>query len=253
MISHGAWHTPEHYADLVDQLHTAGFSKVLCPQHLSATTVLPFPESATLDHDTSQMHQIVKQVVEDGHPVILLMHSWGGVVGNNASDGLLWPQRQAQGLPGGIVHLVYFSAFVMPAGTNMVAPFSGNIPPWIDEDPETHAIAFKDLKTACYNHIQDDAVAQYWLDKTVLCPGRLLRDVQTFAPYEYIGSGLDATYLVLRDDYELKSYIQEGMATLLGESRRMEYLDSGHCAMIGNAKEIADVVKQAWAFTQSRG
>lgn len=254
MISHGAWHTPEHYAHLTQYLHTVGFAKVLCPQHLSAKTTVPFPETASLEYDTLQLYETVRSVVDLGHPVILLMHSYGGVVGNNATDGFLRPQRKARGLQGGIVHLVYFSAFVMPAGTSMVTPFNGSVPPWIAEDPELHAIGFKDPRNACYNHIQDDKVAQHWLEKTVLCPARVMRDVQTFAPYEHIGPDLHATYLVCRDDYELKSYVQEGMATLLGESRRMRYLDSGHCAMIGNAKDIAGVVKEAWDSTfQSYG
>jgi hypothetical protein len=87
-----------------------------------------------------------------------------------------------------------------------------------------------------------DGKAQNWLEMTILCPASVVKDIQTYTSYEHIGNGVDATYLVCSGDKELKVPIQEGIATLLGPTRRMEYCDAGHCCMIGYGKVIAYVV-----------
>ena len=180
------------------------------------------------------------------------MHSYGGVVGTNGLDGLLWPQRQAKGLQGGVVGLIWMAAFVLPLGACLNTPYGGDSIPFLDYDNENDLIRMQNPRQAFYGHIESDEEAQKWLDLTVLCPAQINRDVQEFVPYEYIGRGVDATYLVCTRDKELNTQVQEGMATMLGESRRMEYCDAGHCAMIGYADTIAVVVENAWTFTKSR-
>ena len=181
----------------------------------------------------------------------MLAHSYGAVVTNNAMNGLLLPQRKAGHHEGGVVHLVYMAALVTPAGTRMVDPFDGKLAPWLDEDVENGIIHMRDARNAFYGHLSDEE-AQKWLDKTVYCPASINRDVMNYAPYEHVGKGVDATYLVCERDRELTVPIQEGMASLLGESRRMEYCDAGHCCMIGYAETIANVVDRCWKATEER-
>ena len=246
VIVHGAWHTPEHYEDLVSHLWNKGFEDVHCPPLPSQTATLPLPPTANLEHDTLLIRQTIQPLVDQGRYVIVLMHSYGGIVGNNSLDGFLLPQRKALDREGGVVHLVYMAAFVSPLESTRVDPFDGKPAPWLEEDVENGIVHMKDPRHAFYGHIDSDAEAQAWLDKTVYCPSRILRDPQTYVPYDHIGSGVDATYLVCRRDKELKVPMQEGMATLLGDSRRLEYCDAGHCCMIGYAETIADVVNRAW-------
>ena len=248
MISHGSWHIPEHYEDLIAYLKMT-FKHVVCPRLPSATTTLPLPDTANLKHDTAAIRRAVTELADEGRPVVLLMHSYGGVVGNNAVDGLLWPQRQAERKSGGVVHLVYNSAFVIPAGTAIWTPFNDEIPPWLYEN-EDGTLWMNDPSNAFYSHIEDETEAKKWLDKTVLCPSSVMKDVSDYAPYELVGSGVDATYIVNRGDFEAKAEVQEMMATLLGDSRRMAYIDSGHCSMIGHAAELAKAVGDAWEVSK---
>lgn len=57
------------------------------------------------------------------------MHSYGGLVGSNACENLLWGDRQGKGLKGGIVCIVYMAAFVIPSGTATFDPFGEEVPP----------------------------------------------------------------------------------------------------------------------------
>ncbi|KAK5175280.1 uncharacterized protein LTR77_000418 [Saxophila tyrrhenica] len=252
VLCHGAWHIPRHYADVVTHLNSKGFTRVHVPRLPSATDTLPLPPTANLAHDTAEIRSTIQALVEEGQQVVLLMHSYGGVVGSNALDGLLWPQRQAKGLPGGVIHLIYMAAFVIPAGTSLTTPFEGEMMPWLTEDTENGIIHMNDPRHAFYEHIESDAEAQEWLDMTVLCPSSVVRDTLQCAPYERIGQGVDATYLVCSQDKELTVPVQEAMATLLGDTRTMEYCDAGHCVMLGYAETIADVVGRAYQRSRVR-
>ncbi|KAL2293616.1 hypothetical protein FJTKL_05468 [Diaporthe vaccinii] len=44
------------------------------------------------------------------------MHSYGGVVGSSSIAGLTKKDRQDKGLPGGISHLFYISAYMLAKG-----------------------------------------------------------------------------------------------------------------------------------------
>lgn len=246
VMVHGAWHVPEHYEDLVDHLKSQGFD-THCPRLPTAVDKLPVPETASMPHDTATVQSTIQGLVEKGKKIILLMHSYGGVVGTNSLNGLLWPQRQSQNLPGGVVGVVYMAAFVIPVGTCLNTPFGGDNVPWLDYDKENDVIHIQNPRQAFYGHIESDEEAKKWLDLTVYCPARVNRGVLEFAPYDHIGKGVDATYLVCRRDKDLDPEAQKEMATLLGESRTMEYSDAGHCAMVGGYEgEIVDVVKRAW-------
>ena len=222
---------------------------MFCPRLPSATEILPLPATANLEHDTALIRDTLKFLANSGRDILVLMHSYGGVVGTNALENLLAAQRRSQGLFGGVKHIVYMAAFVQPAGTRLTDPFNGNPPPWLDEDTEKDIVHMQTPRHAFYGHIESDNEAQNWLDMTVMCPSSVLRDAQSYAPYEYVGHGLDATYLVCSRDKELNAQVQEGMATLLGPDRHMEHCDAGHCCMIGYGSVIADVMDRAWTRT----
>ncbi|KAK4503867.1 hypothetical protein PRZ48_004782 [Zasmidium cellare] len=246
VIVHGSWHTPQHYTLLTSALKSKGFANVQCPRLPSAVDKLPIPPNANLANDTLEIHQQVESLADAGHPILLILHSYGGVVGGNALNDLLWPQRQAANKPGGVVHLVYAAAFIIPANTSLLTPFDGNMVPWLDEDTVNGTIEHPDPREANYNDIKDDAKAQEWLDMCVLCPASVVRDETSSDPYEHIGKGVDATYLVCKGDTRLTMAAQEKMAELLGEKRVMMYCEAGHCPMITQPGILAEVVMEAW-------
>ncbi|KAK3056941.1 hypothetical protein LTR09_001979 [Extremus antarcticus] len=237
VLVHGSWHIPEHYQETVDAIRSKGFKDVYCPHLPSSTTTLPLPATANLAHDTAEIRSVIQSLVDSGSQVILLMHSYGGIVGTNALSTLLYPQRRAAGLPGGVTHLIYLASFVLPLGTSLSTPWGDTLMPWLTEDVEDGVIHMKDPRNAFYAHIESDAEAQKWLDLTVLCPKSVIRDCLEYVPYE---------------DKELKVEVQQGMAELLGEARTMEYCDAGHCAMLGYGETIADVVWRASRRTEAR-
>ncbi|KAI4279505.1 MAG: hypothetical protein LQ337_000206 [Flavoplaca oasis] len=51
---------------------------------------------------------------------IIVTHSYKGTVGSNAISGLEAAHRKAEGEKGGIVHLVFISAYAAPLGSSLV-------------------------------------------------------------------------------------------------------------------------------------
>lgn len=109
-----------------------------------------------------------------------------------------------------------------------------------------------DPRKSHYGDIKDDKEAQKWLDLCVLCPGSVIKDETTSDPLRFVGKGLDATYLVCRRDYRLKTEVQEGMASLLGDEREVVYCDAGHGPMVSFSERVAEVVMRAWMKSKKR-
>ncbi|PLB44951.1 alpha/beta-hydrolase [Aspergillus steynii IBT 23096] len=118
VLVHGAWHQPSSYSSFTTALRRLGH-EVHVPRLLSMNGTRP--PNAGLEEDSDLIRTYVESLVSAGREVLVLLHSYGGQVGTNAlSDGLGVTTRRAQGLPGGIVQLVYIAGFAVTEGTSMV-------------------------------------------------------------------------------------------------------------------------------------
>ncbi|PYI26788.1 alpha/beta-hydrolase [Aspergillus indologenus CBS 114.80] len=117
VLVHGAWHQPSSYSLFTTALRRLGH-EVHVPRLLSMNGARP--ANAGLEEDSDLIRTYVESLVSAGREVLVLLHSYGGQVGTNAlSDGLGVTARRAQGLPGGIVQLVYIAGFAVTEGISM--------------------------------------------------------------------------------------------------------------------------------------
>ena len=103
VLVHGAWHAPEHYSDFVQHLQRTGF-EVFCP--LLPTCDEAKQLTADMFADAQVVRDQVIPLMDKSREVIMLLHSYGGVVGTEAAKGLSANERATRGLKGGIVHLI---------------------------------------------------------------------------------------------------------------------------------------------------
>ena len=110
----GAWHQPSCF-DLIRQaLHRRGY----------ATYAVSYPSvgyqtDKTLSDDTIALRQVLEKVVNTGAEVVLVLHSYGGTVGSNAVAELGIHERARQGKDGGVIMVVYMTAFAIPKGKSL--------------------------------------------------------------------------------------------------------------------------------------
>lgn len=62
----------------------------------------------------SQIREFLLPYVEQGRKVVVIGHSYGGLVAHQAVVGLTLEQRLAQGLTGGVTSIVFIAALTKP-------------------------------------------------------------------------------------------------------------------------------------------
>jgi hypothetical protein len=127
----GAWHGPESFDAVASLLTSAGYAYegVTKP---SSTLEPPFPTS--IDADVEAIRTAVLKAADAGNDVVLVLHSYGGIPGSEASKGLSKEERAKDGKKGGIVRLVYVTAFAIPEGVSMRVAAGGEFAPWCQLD-----------------------------------------------------------------------------------------------------------------------
>lgn len=121
----GAWHSPSHFDLVTTRLRSAGYpTQSLCLPSVGS----PNPEEVSTTTDAEYILQnVLRPLVDSGKDVVLVMHSYGGIPGSAAAIGLSKAERDAVGLPGGIIGIVLIAAFIIREGERCV---SGDYPEW---------------------------------------------------------------------------------------------------------------------------
>lgn len=128
VLAPGAWHTPDCYQIVQDKLHAQGWET----RAVAYPSVGAEPPTKGAFDDAAAVRAEVQALADQGRQVILVGHSYGGLVICEASKGLGYKQRKAEGKEGGIVLLVFLSAFVVPKGLSLIKMLGGNPLPWMD-------------------------------------------------------------------------------------------------------------------------
>ncbi len=125
LLVQGSFQSPIVYQQLAQSLQALGFVTVH-PQLPSCTdTDNPnFPKTTLVDDALAVRLELTRQVEYEGKTVLVAMHSYGGLVGSEAiPEDLSYAKRQSLGLPGGVVHLFYYCAFILDKGQSVLGVF----------------------------------------------------------------------------------------------------------------------------------
>lgn len=129
LIMPGTWHLPSAYDVLKNHLEDAGCVVRVQPLlSLDATE----PNSATCQADVDFARQRLLHLIEEnGQDILVVCHSYGGIVGAGAARGLSKKTRQENGKSGGVLGLVFITAFVIPEGVSLGEFMGGKGAPYI--------------------------------------------------------------------------------------------------------------------------
>ena len=123
LIVPGAFQRPIVYNALKLRLESLGYPTVhaLLPTCGDAGDI-NFPSLTLLD-DAKAVQKILKQLVErDQKTVMVVMHSYGGLVGSEAiRESMSHIKRGKDGLMGGVIRLFFISAFLLDPGQSVLA------------------------------------------------------------------------------------------------------------------------------------
>ena len=125
IVVQGSFQVPEVYARLVQGLVAQGYPTIHPELPSCSNTESPdFPQLSLVDDALAIRTELTRQIEYKGKTVMMVMHSYGGLVGSEATtEELSYTKRQAQGLPGGVIHLFFYSAFLLNEGQSVLNTF----------------------------------------------------------------------------------------------------------------------------------
>lgn len=121
----GAFAPPSSLAPLTAALHRAGL-----PTHTAPLPSFnpPDPRTASVAADVASVRAALAPLVAHGSNVLVVAHSYGGLVAGGAAAGL----TTARGT--GVVGLVFLAAMMAHEGQSLAQMFGGAMPPVVQTD-----------------------------------------------------------------------------------------------------------------------
>ncbi len=123
LVAHGSWHTAETYDLFKTALEKRGY-EVTIP---SLPTTRPAGVDKVLSDDCHLFRHELQQLIDQGREVVVVMHSYGGMVGAGSVRGL----EKKLDSRGGIVALVFMTCFIPGPTGGLADGVGGHLPPWI--------------------------------------------------------------------------------------------------------------------------
>lgn len=102
------------YYPIQDAIKAQGYECFV--NNLPSASRNPPEEPATLEDDAVFIRGVIEKIADQGKDIVVIAHSYGGVVATEAAKGVVKADRQANGKRGGIVKIAYLSAIVLPVG-----------------------------------------------------------------------------------------------------------------------------------------
>jgi pimeloyl-ACP methyl ester carboxylesterase len=103
----GAFHTPDYYNPVRSLLEAKGYVT-------EAVSLLSLGDStSSMADDAAAIRAVTSKLADEGHQVVLVMHSYGGILGTESAKELGCGLRRKAGKTGGIVALIYLAAYFL--------------------------------------------------------------------------------------------------------------------------------------------
>ncbi|KAL3257837.1 hypothetical protein ABHI18_006507 [Aspergillus niger] len=234
----GAWHSPECYRRVIDQLEAAGYETDLV--HLPS--VGPTQHLPDFSADVAEIRSHLEHLVDAGKKVVLVVHSYGGVPSNEAVKGLDCASRQSNSQAGGVAHIFFCCSFIIPEGKSLLGAFGGNDLPWFNVSADRLEVNPDRPDEIFYNDMSEEDVRAA---VSSLKPHsyRTFRSLCTYAAWKEVPS----TYLYCATDAAIPLELQRMMVEdwAAGYSIRTEFLDASHSPFLSKPTEVTAAIRRA--------
>ncbi|KAG9203521.1 hypothetical protein G6514_002889 [Epicoccum nigrum] len=229
----GAWHTPTCYTPLLTHLHSLGYPTATA----ALPSVGPSPGLSTWAADIASIISVLAPLVDAGKRVIVAAHSYGSLPAGEAIKKFLSCDREARGETGGVAHLVYISAFVLPAGAALMDALGGQDLPWFKVSDDKSNVYPVNPQEVFYN---DLAAGEQERHSKALEPFSyaMFKQKTSWAPWERVA----VSYVFCTLDGAIPLQVQRGMVQRAGGRWREVVLEAGHSPFLSRVGETAEAI-----------
>ncbi|OJD32277.1 uncharacterized protein BKCO1_3900087 [Diplodia corticola] len=237
----GAWHTPDCFDIVREQLHQRGWAT----EGVAYPSVGAEPPTKGLAEDAAAVRATLQRLADEAKEIVLVVHSYGGLVGQNAIEGLGFHQRQKAGKKGGVIMFVYLTAFVAPKGATIKAMLGGQFLPWMKFDGD---YCRADTPEQVFYHDVEAEGQKKAVGRLQHNSARIFTDEVTYEPWHEV----PCMYFFCETDQALPLPIQQAMAKALGD-KAVTYTSVGsHSPFLSQPKEVVDGLEFAAKAGQER-
>lgn len=241
VLVHGAWHSVDCFDLLRGELHKGGWPTE-APAHPSpganSSTTVGTAENA------AAIRKVLQRLCDEGKEIVVVAHSYGGATSSCAVEGLGSKQRAAAGQHGGVLLLVYLTAFVIPKGVSILEASGGTLPPWQKlQGSFVHAVTPEDV----FYHDVPPSMGKKFIRLLRPEPLKIFEDKITYEPWHDI----KCAYICCDDDRAIPLLVQEEMAALLGPDSAVFHIKASHSPFLSNPHLVANHIEQAVTGTLS--
>ncbi|TAQ90333.1 hypothetical protein B7494_g1354 [Chlorociboria aeruginascens] len=243
----GAWHTPETW-DKISLLLEAQQYKCVRVALPSATS----NPAATFGDDIKAVRDSIIGETTQGHDVVVVVHSYGGMVGNSAIKGLTRPKPNVSS-PGKssssyVIGIVMLASGFPQTGVAFIDGLGGKPPPfWRIDEESGFAVLTVDPRELFYHDLPVEE-GNYWVGKL---EQHSLKSLREGGELSYSGwLDVPVWFLVTTDD---KSYPLEFQRMVVqsakdaGGNITVREVESSHSPMLSKPKETVDFITEAVA------
>ncbi|KAJ6514170.1 Alpha/beta hydrolase fold-1 [Mycena vitilis] len=234
------------YTPVIADLETHGYTV----HGIELETVGRREKAPSMYDDAAKVASLACQLADEGKDVVLVAHSYGGLVACESARGLAKSAREKEGKKGGIVRIVLVSAVVPREGHTLADDVFVNINADVEQikdgymvmDPANSApINFSDLPP-------EEALS--WASKMREHAAASFGETLTYGAYKDI----PISYLLCELDkgvsLEVQNIIIAGMESEMGGRTVDRHpVQSGHCINVSQPKTMVAVIRKALGDT----
>ncbi|CAG7995474.1 unnamed protein product [Penicillium salamii] len=238
----GAWHT----ADTFDQVRQLMLSRGLASEAISLPSV-GGPLEKGLHADIEYTKIILREMADAGRQIVVVNHSYGGMVGSGAVEGLGFKQRADAGLPGGVIMVVWMAAFVTPKGQTVLDQLGGNWLPWMIIKNPDDGYCWSSSAEQIFYHDMSPEEQQKAIAKLQPQPQKSFNEPAVHEPWHEMPS----MFLFCDQDQALPLAVQENLAKNLVDPVTY-HVDGSHSAFLSVPEQVIDGLELALKEGQQR-
>ncbi|KAJ6035726.1 hypothetical protein N7540_000005 [Penicillium herquei] len=233
VFSLGAWISPEVYDSTRSHLSELGYCSE-CPAHPSTGAE---PPSKTLSDDVNSLRKFLTNLADEDRDLIVVAHSYGGVVASCAVDGLSKQFREKEGRAGGVIKVVYLAAFALDKGQSLLGMLGGNLLPWMKVEGDyvladgAGSVGWQDLPLEAQ---------EKWNSLALHACRAPFSGETTYEPWQDI----PCAYIVCERDNALPPTFQELFASKMGGPEVTYRLPSSHSPFLSMSDRLATLLQQ---------
>ena len=243
----GAWHAPSCFSLVTDRLSKQGYTS----HGLSLPSVGANPGLQDFGADVDALRDLINGCIAADEDIVVVLWSYAGVVGSEAIlPTMLKRFREAEGTKGGVVHVVYLAAFLLPVGEAVVtgmAPTENEDHVWrYDLDAGTISVNPRMAGPLFYNDVEDSSLVEEMCRNLQSMSIGVFRSELTRAAWEYA----PATLVLCEKDAvmsleKMEKRLEYARGKCPGAFERVERCMAGHAPFLSMPDRVTEILRRA--------